>query len=797
MKKPFRQRVTALLLVLILALFICVSPAMAAQEVAIEIKDNSYSSDGIIRVKLSAPVDDPASAFQITGPNGQAAITSVTPEKNNIYTIVLAEPLDLYYDYTIACMGAEMTLYTPSYYSTEEFEAQYTYSGDDLGATWTKEKTSFRLWAPTATAVTINLFEGGTPDVEDLIERIEMTPDVKGTWVAEKTGDLNGVYYTYTVTVDGKNAIACDPYARTTGVNGQRAMIIDLDATDPEGWENDTDPHAGSNITDAVIYELHVRDLSVDESSGITNKGKFLGLIESGTKNANGVPTGLDHMKDLGITHIHLLPSYDYASVDEASPDAQFNWGYDPLNFNVPEGSYSTDPYNGEVRVSEFKQMVKGLHDNGISVIMDVVYNHVYNAETFCFNLIVPQYFSRVTPKGYHCNDSGCGNTTASERSMVKKYIVDSVKYWADEYHIDGFRFDLVGLIDTETMNAVVEEVHKTHPNVIFYDEGWDMTSYITKDGYTMATQVNSTETPDFAYFSDTIRDAIRGSMSNTRQPGYVAGAGGYASIIKNCFLGSPSWCKSPTQAINYASCHDNHALFDRIILSTSDSTEEDRIRMNNLAAAIVMTSQGVPFFQAGEEMLRSKPMLEGDENNSDRSNGFYHNSYKYSDEVNSLKWDDLNNEAYQDVYNYYTGLIAFRKAHPALRLTSAEDVSANISVLSDLESNVNGFHIKGGEIDSDMVVIFNPRTEATTITLPEGEWDICINGEDAGTAVLGTATGSVTVDAISAMVLVQKPAPAPEEPTTFHPCFLIPIIAAIVIAVAAIVVVMAKKRKQ
>ena len=791
MKTHRIHRVLALLLALVLALTAFACPAFAAEEAEIQIKDNIYKEDVGIRVKLSAAVDDPDTAFKIIGPEGEVAIASVTPDKSNIYTIVTAEPLDLRCEYTIRCLGVETKLYTPSYYSTDEFEAEYTYSGNDLGATYTADKTVFRLWAPTATAVKVNLYKSGTPGTDDRIEQIEMTADVNGTWVAEKSGDLNGVYYTYLVDVDGITNEACDPYARTTGINGLRAMVIDLDATDPDGWENDKDPHYGSSITDAVIYELHVRDLSVDESSGITNKGKFLGLIETGTTNSQGIPTGLDHMKDLGITHVHLLPSYDYASVDESKLDTpQFNWGYDPLNYNVPEGSYSTDPYNGEVRVKEFKQMVKGLHDNGISVIMDVVYNHVYNAETFCFNQIVPQYFSRVTPKGYYSAGSGCGNDTASERSMVKKYIVDSVKYWADEYHIDGFRFDLVGLIDTETINAVVEEVHKTHPNVIFYGEGWTMDTEVTKDGYTMATQKNSTETPNFAYFSDTLRDAIRGPMGSDEKSGYVAGTGGYAGTIANCFLGSPSWCKSPTQTINYASCHDNLALYDKLILSTRNNSEEERIKMNNLAAAIVMTSQGTPFFQAGEEMLRSKPNGEG---------GYDHNSYKSSDEINNLKWDDLNNAAYQDVYNYYKGLIAFRKAHPALRMTSAEDVSANITALDTPDSNINAFHINGGvngETSNGLVVIFNPKAEAATITLPEGSWNIYVNGENAGTTVLGTASGSVTVDAISAMVLVQEPAATPDEPDSFHIGFLIPIFAAVIIAVLVIVII-CKKRKQ
>lgn len=728
----------------------------------IKVKQTVYKEGVGIQVALTAPISDAAEAFAVTGPDGAVAITSVTEGEDSVYTLVVEEALDLYASYTLTYNGETYEVRMPNVYSTEAFEAAYTYRGNDLGATWTADKTAFRVWAPTAASVKVNLYSGGTPGVEDLIEQLEMTPDANGTWIAEKSGNLNGTYYTYLVEVNGAVNEACDPYARATGVNGQRAMVIDLDSTDPEGWENDTDPHAGNNITDAVIYELHIRDLSTDESSGIQNKGKFLGIIETGTSNSAGVPTGLDHIKDLGVTHLHLLPSYDYGSVDETKLEtAQFNWGYDPVNYNVPEGSYSTDPYNGAVRVSEMKEMVKGLHDNGLSVVMDVVYNHVYSAENFCFNRIVPGYFSRISDGGAYSNGSGCGNDTASERSMVSKYIVDSVLYWVEEYHIDGFRFDLVGLIDTETINAVIEQVHKEHPNVIFYGEGWTMNTLVTKEGYTMTTQVNSTETPGFAFFSDTIRDALKGNVFNNSETGYVSGAGGYASTISDCFIGAAPWCKSPTQTINYASCHDNMTLYDRLTKSTPDATVEDRIRMNNLAAAIYMTSQGTPFLQAGEEMLRTKQLADG---------SFDTNSYASPDSVNSLKWDDLNDPVYLDVYNYYKGLIAFRQAHPALRMTSADEVAAHITPVSDLDFNVTAFHISagaGGE-ENELFLIFNPRTEPTTVTLPDGQWTIYINGEDAGATALGTAAESVTVDAISAMVLVNDGTgtPAPTEAT-------------------------------
>ena len=799
MRKSLFARFGALILALVLCMSLCAIPVFADGELP-KVRDNLYKEGIGFRVAMTGPVEQPAESFVIVGPEGQLTITGYTDDGSNIYTLTVAEEVDVTATYTITFNGEVIGVKMPIYYSTTAFEALYTYDGDDLGAVWTAQQTTFRVWAPTASAVALNLYAGGTEGTDDLLESIPMTADANGTWVVTKEGNLNGVYYTYSVTVDGETREACDPYARTTGVNGKRAMVIDLDSTDPAGWENDVDPHYDEGITDAIIYELHVRDLSSDPSSGIANTGKFLGLTERGTVNSAGISTGLDHILNLGVTHVHLLPSYDYASVDETDPNATFNWGYDPVNYNVPEGSYSTDPYNGAVRVTEFKQMVKALHDNGISVVMDVVYNHVYDAGSFCFNNIVPGYFSRISRDGVYSNGSVCGNDTASERAMVKKYIVDSVRYWADEYHIDGFRFDLAGLIDTETMNECIAEVHKTHPNVIFYAEGWTMKTDVTKDGYTMATQANSTQVPGLSFFSDTIRDALRGSNSNASKTGYVSGGGGFTSNVKDCFLGAATWCKSPAQTVNYVSCHDGYSLWDRLTLSTKEVEVSDRIKMNNLAAAIVMTSQGTPLFQAGEEMLRSKPLDEG---------GYSHNSYNLPDSVNSIKWDNLNDEAYQDVVNYYAGLIAFRKAHPALRMTTAEDVSTHISQLSDLEFNVNAFHITAGANGEEnaLVVIFNPRSAATTVTLPEGLWEIYINAEDAGTNALGTAEGTVTVDAISAMVLVQAPVATPEEsvpateqtepqptPTGFNP-LPIAAIAAVLLAGVAVALVLKKKK--
>lgn len=627
-------------------------------------------------------------------------------------------------------------------YSSAEFEEKYTYSGGDLGACWTAEKTVFRVWAPTAEAVIVNLYAGGTAGCSDLLEQIPMTADVNGTWLAEKQGNANGVYYTYQVTVEGKAEEACDPYARTTGVNGQRAMILDLIGTNPQGWDQDKDPHAGSPITDAVIYELHLRDLSMDPTSGIQHKGKFLGLAETGTVNAQGLPTGMDHVKALGATHVHLLPIYDYGFTDETLPLPQYNWGYDPVNFNVPEGSYATNPYDGAVRVKELKQMVKALHDNGLSVIMDVVYNHVYHDQPFCFNQIVPRYFSRVSENGIWSNGSVCGNDTASERSMVRKYIVDSVNYWADEYHIDGFRFDLVGLIDVQTINEIVATVHAKHPNVIFYGEGWDMPTALTKPGVDLAIQKNSAKLSGFAFFSDTLRDLMRGDIREDTAPGFVAGGATSRDALDASFAGMPDWAAEPCQCINYVSCHDNHALFDRIALTAPDASREDRIRMSRLAAAFTILSQGTPFMQAGEELLRTKP---------DGHGGFDDNSYRSPDWVNAIKWENLNKPEYQKTFEYYKGLLAFRKAHPALRLQYRDEVLATVRCVTTESPQAAVYCI--GE---NMLVIFNAASDPLTISLPDGIWDVHVSDDRAGLAPLFQTSGQTHVAPISATVLTK-----------------------------------------
>ena len=726
-----------------------------------KLKNAVYDGKNTVTVLFTGEITkDQEKTFYVIGRLGQTEVTEVTlaekvSDSEYYYDLTIAEELDPNRNYRVGFEEQEYQINMPIIYSTPEFESKYTYTGNDLGATYKKEATSFRLWAPTSEEAYVNLYKSGDPWEDDLIEKVPMKADENGTWVAEVTGDQAGVYYTYTAVIDGLNVEACDPYARTTGVNGKRAMVIDLEATNPEGWDADKNPHAGEPINDAVLYELHVRDFSVSDAGNIGDAGKFTAFTKTGTKTAGGNATGIDYLKDLGVTHIHILPFYDFGSVDENSPSSeQFNWGYDPVNFNVPEGSYSTDPYHGEVRVSEAKEMVKALHDNGLSIVMDVVYNHVYSGKDFCVNRLVPGYFSRINADGSYSSGSGCGNDTASERSMVRKYIVDSVCYWADEYHIDGFRFDLVGLLDVDTINEIVSEVHKTHPDVIFYGEGWSMNTDVTKEDVVMATQRASEKTPGFAYFNDNIRDGLKGSVFSTGETGWASGSRGKEKEMISSFMAQESWSKNPSQIVQYTSCHDNNTLIDRIAVARTDLTRAEWIKMSNLAAAFYLTAEGIPFMQAGEEILRTKVKEDGT---------YDSNSYSSGDAVNCIKWENLDDPEYQANLEYYKGLMAFRKAHPILRLSSAEAVETHVVPNFDDETKLISFRMSNadgdiqGENAKEIMIVFNAAQEEKTFLIGSGEWDVCAKGIKAGTASLEKVDGSkdITIEPLSAMILV------------------------------------------
>ncbi|MBQ5446242.1 MAG: type I pullulanase [Lachnospiraceae bacterium] len=728
----------------------------------------SASTEDLTNISIKAGSSLPAGAdlqtfFKVkdTVGNTYVDISNVKDDGSNGFTITTATPLDAMGSYQVEYGdGMSFMIGMPDVYVSKDFEDAYTYNGDDLGATWSADSTTFKVWAPLASDVSVNLYKSGNPGADDLIQSIPMNLDKNGTWVLKVDGDQNGVYYTYSADVRGKKVETIDPYARTSGVNGQRGMVIDLSSTNPEGWDGDTNPCKTPVYQDDVLYELHIRDFSYDASSGVSeaNRGKYLAFTEQGTKNSFGQSTGIDYLKDLGITHVHLLPTYDYASIDETDlATDHFNWGYDPQNYNLPEGSYSTDPYNGATRVKEFKQMVKSLHDNGIGVVMDVVYGHVNSADNFSINQLTPSYYSRKNSNG-----SGCGNDTATERLMNRKFIVDSMVYWAKEYHINGFRIDQVGLFDTDTVNALTEALHEVDPNIVLYGEGWSMTTNTSKD-VLLASQANADVTPGFAYFNDGFRDSVKGGVFDTL-PGYVTrGKASVGKVIDNVDASTSSlWAFSPDQVIQYNSCHDNYTLFDRIAISNPKDSFEMRVAENNLAGAMLYTAQGVPFMQAGEEILRTKVKEDGT---------FDGNSYNAPSAENAIKWDTLNDSNYSQTYEYYKGLIELRKAHPAFRMTSYDDIynnwtkildgsNENQAIAYELAAGANGDSAEG------IIVVYNPSLKIQEVTLPEGNWDIYVNGQKAGTTVLGTVSGTVNVDAISAMVLIKQPSNAVVDPS-------------------------------
>ncbi len=683
-------------------------------------------------------------------------------------------------------------------YKTESFSEMFTYWGNDLGAKYEKDKTVFRLWAPTANKVALNLYKEGSGD--NLIKTVDMKKDINGTWVLEVKEDLKGKYYTHSVTFGDTTNEAVDPYAKAVGVNGMRAMVIDLNETNPMDWKNDKKPKF-KNYSDAIVYETHVRDFSIDKSSGIKNKGKYLGLTEAGTKNKDGLATGLDHLKDLGVTHVQLLPVYDYYTVDESKLDTpQFNWGYDPQNYNVPEGSYSSDPTKGEVRIKEFKEMVQALHKNDIRVIMDVVYNHTGKTADSNFNLIVPGYYYRTSEQGEFSNGSGCGNETASERSMVKKFMVDSILHWVKEYHIDGFRFDLMGIHDIETMKQIREEVNKIDPSIIIYGEGWTGGN-IGYDKELTAYKKNIKKIDGVGAFSDDIRDGLKGSVFQDTEKGFISGAEGKEEWIKFGVVGAiqnsqidyeqvtyslGAWAKYPYQSVNYAEAHDNMTLWDRLATSNADDSEEDRIKMDKLAAGVVLTSQGVSFLQLGQDFLRTKPKDE-------TGKVFDHNSYKSSDFTNSIKWD--RKTKYKDVYEYYKGLIAFRNAHSGLRMVTANEVNDNLKFMDDLDKNMVGYTINNNannDLSSKIVVVYNANKEAKKVNLPHGKWDVFVDNQNAGTKVLKTCKDSVDVEGISMIVLAQNT----KNVGLSNIVIIIIISAAVLITLVIIIIVMMKRRK-
>ena len=610
----------------------------------------------------------------------------------------------------------------------ESYDEYPVYNGNDLELTYSPQSSKFRVWSPAADEVKLLLFDSGSEG--SAYEMKDMKRSKNGTWITKVDGDLKGKFYTFQVKV-GEQWLDETPgmWVKAVGINGKRAAVVDMKETNPEGWESDK--HVlPENVTDAVIYEVHMRDFSISPTSGIQNKGKFLAFTEKGTKNAAGQATGIDHLKELGITHVHLLPSYDYASIDETKlNENKYNWGYDPQNYNVPEGSYSTDPANPVTRIKEFKQMVQSLHSEGIGVIMDVVYNHTYVGEDSHLNLLVPGYFYRFNEDGTWSNASGCGNETASDRAMMRKFIVESVVYWATEYHVDGFRFDLMGIHDIETMNAIRAALDKVNPKIIIYGEGWTAAASPLGEEK-RAVKKNVSQLNGIAVFSDDIRDALKGNWTN-EFPGFVAGRDSLENAIKFAVAASTDfpgvtnkklvhtdkpYATSPTQIINYASCHDDMCLVDKLrSRKPAGATDAEIQKFNKLAQTVVFTAQGIPFIFAGEEVYRDKKGV--------------NNTYESPDSINQIDWN--NKTTYNDIFTYYQGLIALRKAHPAFRMTSLDMMKKHLKFIELGVPNVVAFTLSNnanGDSWKNILVIYNGNRKNVNVELPEGEWNVAVH---------------------------------------------------------------------
>ena len=599
----------------------------------------------------------------------------------------------------------EMFLFVRS----NDFDNYFSYDGE-LGALYEKEGTLLRVWTPTAKSVEVWIYADDS--FKGPSTKIEMVQKPKGIFEAYLPGDQHGTIYVYKILfLNNRESISVDPYARATTVNGMKSVIADLNRTNPDGW-GERLPAFGLP-EEAIIYELHIRDFSISETSGIVNKGKFLGLTEKNTQNASGRKTGLDYLIDLGITHIQILPMFDYATVDEANlTEPQYNWGYDPLNYNVPEGSYSTDPFDPFNRIFELKQMIRTLHDNGLRVIMDVVYNHVYDPKDQALERTVPGYFYRYNADGSLANGTGVGNDTASERHMMRKYIIDSVKYWAKEYHLDGFRFDLMGIHDSVTMNAIREALDKIDPSIIIIGEGWEMSTPLPED--LKASQRNAQAMPRIAHFNDSIRIALKGSdFGDEKDRGFISGKNYLEDLllrnIKGAMhLSSHSSYVDPEQVIQYVEAHDNLTLYDKLLRSNPDDSEEVRIKRHTLATSIVLLSQGVPFIHGGQEFLRTKAGVA--------------NSYQSPDEINQFEWERVT--TFQESVAYVKGLIALRKSEYLFHLHTHEEIDTHFTMLSE-NFNIVAFSLTNSE--KKYIVIFNGNRSDTIFRIQKGKYAILV----------------------------------------------------------------------
>lgn len=641
----------------------------------------------------------------------------------------------------------------------EKFSTYPTYDGDDLELAIDRNGYHFCLWSPMADSARVNIYKHGQG--RNLITTFLLDKDeATGTWRATSTDNLMNRFYTFQIKI-GDRWLDETPgvWAKAVGVNGKRAAIIDFAKTNPEGWGDDRGPQVQS-ITDAVIYEMHHRDFSMHPNSGIVNKGKFVAMLEEGTLSLNDQPTGIDHLKELGITHVHILPSFDYMSVDETQlPSNIYNWGYDPINYNVPDGSYSTNPADPYCRIREMKEMIMALHEAGIGVIMDVVYNHTGITEGSNFELTAPGYYYRQRPDGTYSDASACGNETASDRPQMRNFIVNSVKYWVREYHIDGFRFDLMAIHDTVTMNQAAAAIKEINPSAFIYGEGW-MAGSSPLPVEQQALKVNVAKMTGIAVFSDDIRDAVKGHYSNEGDRGFASGKPGNEETVKIGIVASTAhpqvdyskgnnakapYATSPQQIINYVSCHDDLCLTDKLDISMQGSTEDERINTAKLAQTIVFTSQGTPFMFAGEEIFRSKQRV--------------HNSFRSPDSINAIDWNQK--EKYRDLFDYYRNLIAMRKAHPAFRLRTADEVARHIKFDETKSDNLISYSITGnagGDTWKEIKLVFNGANEAQTVNIKKDDWTIVAQDGRINMNGLGTTRGgSITLPPHTALILATE----------------------------------------
>ncbi|MCK8827460.1 type I pullulanase [Natroniella acetigena] len=609
-----------------------------------------------------------------------------------------------------------------------------------LGTNYSPEQTDFAVWSPKANNVDLVLYEPD-PSQEGAGQVVKMKQEEQGVWSVTVAGDQKNKLYNYIVEIDNEIKCVVDPYAKAVVQNGHKGVVVDLAETNPVEWENDQKPPL-VELEDSIIYEMHVKDFSISPHSGMEHKGKFLAFTEEETMiPKTEIKTGVAHLKELGITHIHLLPIFDFATVDE-SVDYQYNWGYDPQNYNVPEGSYARDSANPLVRIREAKEMIKALHRNGIRVVMDVVYNHTYETRNSNFGKLAPEVYYRLDEHGNYSNGSGCGNEVASEHPMVRKFIIESVKYWAREYHIDGFRFDLMALHDQETMKLLAQELKEIDSSIIVYGEPW--TADFSPLPMEQQMRKGSQQESGVAVFNDEFRDALKGSTRG-EDKGYVNGKLDKETIQKvkvGVMGGIDSFSFDPEEVINYVSVHDDLTLWDKIERSNPNVIDEDKVRMNNLANAIVLTSQGIPFLHGGVEFLRTKYGVE--------------NSYNFPDAINQIEWE---RKVYNyDTFKYYQGLIELRREHPAFRMNTADQIKKYFKFL-DSSEGIIAYQLQehaNGDLWEDIIVIYNPYLESQQFFLPtEGTWKIVVADQEAGVETLEVLTGKqVIVPRISAMVL-------------------------------------------